>query len=92
MGVVPLFFASFFVVISFLAAERPSEIESREKLIPDTWSAGVPNHGSYYEWYTIEEAPILFALGIFGLFSSFFIGAHLGEKLKNLKDSDDQKQ
>lgn len=60
-------FPSFFSVISFLNAVTPEEAG---KHVPAHWSAGVRNHGVYYEWYTISDRPVLFVVSCIGLASS----------------------
>ena len=58
---------SFFSVVFFCNAVTP---ENSNGSIPATWSAGVNNHGTYFEWYTISDRPILFAVSVCALVMS----------------------
>ena len=50
--------AAFFSIVSFMAAKTPAEVvASGGPPLPATWEVGVPNHGSYYEWYAISNHP-----------------------------------
>lgn len=40
--------------------------------MPADWEAGVMNHGSYYQWFTVSDQPILFMLSV-----ALFFGAWL---------------
>jgi len=53
----------FVCVINFVAAERPSGQNGK---MPANWSAGVMNHGHYFEWYTISDQPLFFAASVIG--------------------------
>jgi hypothetical protein len=63
--------ASIIAVLSFLAAKTPEQaISAGHPPMPPTWEAGVLNHGSYYQWYTISAHPFLFALSVGSLIVS----------------------
>lgn len=59
--------ACFLSVFSFLAAVTPEQSGGK---MPANWSAGVMNHGHYYEWYTIADRPRLFTGSCIGLVAS----------------------
>ena len=72
MLTVGLVFMSIMAVMSLLVAQTPSEaIAAGDPPMPSHWEAGVFNHGSYYQWYTISGHPFLFALSVGSLISSF---------------------
>lgn len=51
------------MLVFFVVAETPQEAALQGKSMPANWSAGVPwRGGGYTEWYTISDAPFLFAL------------------------------
>ena len=61
-------FPAFYWVVSFLVAVTPAEAVARGGPgMPSDWEAGVLNHGSYYEWYTISGHPFLFGISVFFL-------------------------
>lgn len=60
-------FPTFYSVVNFLHAEPPP---GRDGTIPATWSAGVMNHGRYFEWYAIYDHPFWFAGSVLGLAAS----------------------
>ncbi len=39
--------------------------------MPANWEAGVFSHGSYYQWFTIAEQPILFGFSILLFFAAW---------------------
>jgi hypothetical protein len=54
---------AFFSTLSFNDALTPQQAIARySKPLPPGWSAGVMNHGAYYQWWTIQERPVLFGL------------------------------
>ncbi|MEQ8789693.1 MAG: hypothetical protein RIC55_25585 [Pirellulaceae bacterium] len=56
-------FPAFFSTVSFSVALTPEQaIAKFDKPLPSGWTAGVMNHGKYYQWWTIRERPVLFAL------------------------------
>jgi hypothetical protein len=63
--------AAFFVTMSFQGALTNEEAMAKwGKPIPDHWEAGVMNHGEYYEWYTIENHPVLYGVSYAALIGS----------------------
>lgn len=67
-----LWFASCQSVISFTVAMTPEQVlEKGYPPLPENWSAGVYNHGSYYRWFSIDDQPILFLLSLFFVLSPF---------------------
>lgn len=58
-----------FSLLSFSAAESPSG----QEVIPTYLDGRVPNHGSYYRWFTIANHPFLFAFSIILFLGSCFI-------------------
>jgi hypothetical protein len=63
--------AAFFCTISFLVADtRAQALAERQISLPPTWEVGVWNHGSYYEWYSIAQHPLLFGMSLAWLVAS----------------------
>jgi len=64
------------VTINFMVAVTPEEARAKNLPLPSGWTAGVWNHGSYYQWWTIQERPLLFGISVFYLFACvlFFWG------------------
>ena len=65
-----------FSAISFMAAVTPEEARAKNLPLPSGWTAGVWNHGAYYQWWTIQERPLLFGISVFYLLTCilFFWG------------------
>ena len=61
---------AFFSTVSFINAVTPEQARANNLPLPLGWSAGVMNHGSYYQWWTIQERPFLFGFSIFCLVMS----------------------
>ena len=61
-----VFFASFFSLVSFLAAKSPPQAAKTGQPLPPGWSAGVMNHGHYYKWWLIRDNPVLFIASVVG--------------------------
>jgi hypothetical protein len=58
-------FAAFICVVSFVVSDTPAQaLAQRRVVFPATWEAGVWNHGSYYEWYSLAQHPILFIMSL----------------------------
>ena len=58
-------FPAFISTVSFLAAVTPDQAALKSEIpIPPGWTAGVMNHGRYYQWWTISERPILFGVSL----------------------------
>ena len=58
----------FLSVVSFAVAVTPAEaVEKHSKPLPEGWTAGVMNHGKYYQWWPIGERPFLFTISWAGL-------------------------
>lgn len=55
-------FPAFFTVVSFLAATSASTAQTLGHPLPAGWTAGVMTHGSYYQWWLIEDRPMMFSL------------------------------
>jgi hypothetical protein len=54
---------AFMSTVSFSDAVGPQEAVTKYRQpLPPGWTAGVMNHGQYYQWWTIREQPLLFAL------------------------------
>ena len=68
---------SFFSVVSFSEAQTPSQVAEEGHVIPRDWSAGVINHGRYYEWWTIADNPLLFVASVVGLVGGLIVFATL---------------
>jgi hypothetical protein len=59
---------AFMSAVSFVDAVTPQEaIAKYSQPLPSGWTAGVINHGHYYQWWTIQERPLLFAFSAFCL-------------------------
>ena len=72
--VVAAFAGAIISTLSFLAAETPQEAAQKGLTkMPATWEAGVYNHGTYYEWYSIKEHPFLFSASIAGIITFGFV-------------------
>lgn len=56
-----VFMASGFCTVSFLAAKSAADAAKSGEPLPPGWSAGVMNHGKYYQWWLIRDRPIAFA-------------------------------
>lgn len=79
-----LFFVADVSLISFFFAITPEEaLEQGLQPIPVGWEAGVPNHGSYYRWFTIAEHPILFGVSLLGLIVPWFFIIVVGLRHKD---------
>jgi hypothetical protein len=61
---------AFFSTVSFFNAVTRSQARANNFPLPAGWTAGVMNHGSYYQWWTIHERPVLFGVSIFCLVAS----------------------
>jgi hypothetical protein len=61
-------FPAFFCFVSFTVAEPRSAILAGGGNIPDSWTAGVMNHGSYYKWWMPSDRPFFFAISCATLF------------------------
>ena len=60
---VPGMLGSCALVISFLVAETPRQAALQGRHMPPGWAAGVWSGGDYrYAWWTVSDAPLLFAL------------------------------
>ena len=67
-----LLFFLFFCLVNFFAAVTPEEALRRGyQPIPSGWEAGVMNHGKYYEWYSIQNHPLLFLTCLLGFIILF---------------------
>ena len=62
-------FPAFFCVVSFTAATPATQAASEGRPLPAGWTAGVMNHGEYYQWWLIRDRPVIFALAVFLLVS-----------------------
>jgi hypothetical protein len=58
---------AFFSTESFVSAITPEQANAENMPLPSGWTAGVINHGSYYQWWTIQQRPFLFGLSLFFL-------------------------
>jgi len=59
---------AFMSTVSFTDAVTPQEaIAKYSQPLPPGWTAGVMNHGHYYQWWTIQEQPVLFTFSAFCL-------------------------
>jgi hypothetical protein len=47
---------------SFTSAVTPQQARAANRPLPPGWTAGVMNHGSYYNWWTIDQRPALYWL------------------------------
>jgi hypothetical protein len=61
---------AFFSTMSFIQAVTPEQARTDGKPLPSGWSAGVMNHGSYYQWWTIQENPLVFGISVLCLVTS----------------------
>jgi hypothetical protein len=61
---------AFFSTVSFMDAVTPEQARADSLPMPSGWSAGVMNHGSYYQWWTIKDRPFLFGISAFCLVTS----------------------
>ena len=59
-----ILFPAFFASVFFYVAEPHDQIIKRGYSIPNSWEAGVMNHGEYFEWYSMAEHPYYFILSI----------------------------
>ena len=62
-------FPAFFCVVSFLTATSAAQAASAGKPLPSGWTAGVMNHGAYYQWWLIQDRPVIFVLVVVVLVS-----------------------
>jgi len=51
-------------LINFAVAYTPDEAKLVGHTFPPDWSAGVMNHGTFYRWYTVNDAPVLFGFSV----------------------------
>jgi hypothetical protein len=58
---------AFVSTVSFTDAVTPQQAIANDNPLPSGWTAGVMNHGQYYQWWTIQERPILFGLSSLSL-------------------------
>lgn len=80
-----LFGCSVLSTICFLMAETPQQAAQKINqgfsycgaLMPETWEAGVFNHGSYVKWYSLNKHPFLFIFSLAGIFISGVILCYL---------------
>ena len=92
-----LFIPAGFSVISFVVAETPEQVNTEAGRIvmdPD-WSAGVMNHGEYYEWWTISDRPVLFLASVLILILAMatFVGALVSDlDAKTIKPAEHLKE
>jgi len=57
--------SGFFSTVSFSVALAPDQAMANfGKPLPLGWTAGVWNHGTYYQWWTIHERLFLFAVSL----------------------------
>jgi hypothetical protein len=61
-----------FSTMSFVAAETPEQAVAHGTPLPEGWTAGVMNHGTWYRWWTIQENPALFGASVFLLVAGMF--------------------
>jgi len=62
-------FPAFLCVVSFVVATSAARAASEGKPLLSGWTAGVMNHGEYYQWWLIRDRPVMFALAVFLLVS-----------------------
>ena len=59
---------AFVSTMNFINAVTPQQaITKYGEPLPPYWTVGVMNHGHYYQWWSIQEQPILFGLSVFVL-------------------------
>jgi hypothetical protein len=79
--IVCLLGCSIIATLGFLFAETPEEAAKKGwAYMPQTWEAGVFNHGSYIQWFSLSKHPFLFALSIACIAISGFIINYLDKR------------
>jgi hypothetical protein len=75
-----------FWVMNFFVADTPAEaLAKRGVRLPPGWEAGVMNHGSYFEWYTISGHPFGFTGAVLWLAGSVALLTYLRKRLRDAR-------
>lgn len=62
-------FASFYLVVAFVASQPADAVRATGAAIPMGWEAAVPNHGGYTRGFLPSAHPVLLCASVLALFA-----------------------